>query len=120
MQRGVFKPFVLIEAVMADLIPLHPHQFHNNPPVALLCIHCNVGPTLVFQCYGCDRHYCGRCVWMHGRPWLADEVAEDEALADEVAEGLHSLWWGMTQKVASRIAADPLGAACRHTRQCVE
>ena len=120
MQRGVFETFVLIEAVMAGPTALQPHQFHNHPPVALHCIHCNVGPTLVFQCYNCGRHYCGRCVWMHGGPRLADGVAEDEALADEVAEGMHSLWWGMAQKVASRIAADPSGAACRHIRQCVE
>ena len=45
---------------------------------------------------------------------------DDAELADEVAEGMHALWWGIAQKVASKTASDPARAAVENTRQCVE
>lgn len=105
---------------MAGPLPLQPHQYTNHPPVALHCLSCNVGPTLVFQCYNCDRGYCGRCVWKHGGPDERLGIAEDESLADDVSEGMHALWWRLAQRVASETAADPSGAAHYRHRQCLD
>ena len=114
--KGLIKQCVFVKADMA--IPLQPRQHHNHHPIALHCDHCNV-PAFVFRCYNCEGNYCGRCVWKHGAN-LTFELDDDAELADEVAEGMHALWWGIAQKVASKTASDPARAAVENTRQCVE
>ena len=85
--------------------------------VAGHCHVCNVD-FLVWPCYACGGRFCGRCIFQH------QDVAgvnlrmmdEDRVDPNEVAEGMHNLFWRFWLRVVYALAADPAYAAFQYGR----
>ena len=80
-------------------------------PVGVYCDVCDTN-LLVWRCYNCGGQYCGRCIFRHrrvGHLSVADMDA-DRVDANEVAEGMHALYFGFYQRLLPEMASDPADA----------
>ena len=87
------------------------------PAVAVHCDVCNVD-LQVWPCYNCGSRFCGRCVFQHQDVAGVNLLMMDEGRVDpnEVAEGMHNLFWRFWLKVGYDSAADPAWAAWYYGR----
>ena len=67
---------------------------HGYRPVGVYCEVCDMN-LLTWRCYCCGGLYCGRCIFMHRDvPGLTlEEMDAGIVSANEVAEGMHCLWF---------------------------
>ena len=86
-------------------------------PVGVYCETCDMN-LLVWRCYACGGQYCGRCIFRHrtiGSLTLGD-VDAGWADANEVAEGMHAIYYGYYLRLGSEMASDPAGIAAFYCR----
>ena len=80
-------------------------------PVGVYCDVCDTN-LLTWRCYTCGGLFCVRCIFMH-RDVPGVTLAEVDAglvPANEVAEGMHCLWFRFFERMSSRMASDPAEA----------
>ena len=88
------------------------------PPVAVRCDVCD-RDVMTWRCYRCGGTYCGYCIFRHGPLAGAVTLAEVEdgrVDPDELAEGMHALWWRLYQRLASEMASYPAFCAMHALR----
>ena len=81
-------------------------------PVGVYCDVCDTN-LLTWRCYSCGGLYCGRCIFMHSPVPGVTFARYDAGLEDanEVAEGMHCLWFRGFERLRSLMACDPAAAA---------
>ena len=85
-------------------------------PVGVYCEICDTN-LLTWRCYNCGGLYCGRCIFAHHDVpgvTVADMDA-DIVPANEVAEGMHCLWFRFFLRLRDLMASDPAEANARYS-----
>ena len=98
------KYFVCSLLTMAFVGPVQ--NMFGYRPVGVFCEVCNED-ALVWQCMNCGGSLCGRCVFQHREvPGLAlADINADRVDANEVAEGMFTLWNRFFERLTSTQAA---------------
>ena len=80
-------------------------------PVGVYCDVCGTN-LLTWRCYCCGALFCGRCIFTHGDVQGVTLAEIDAGLvpANEVAEGMHCLWFRFVERMRSMMASDPAAA----------
>ena len=104
-----------VSSAMAFVGPVqNPHGYR---PVGVFCDVCNMS-VLVWDCYNCGGMYCGRCIFRHRIVGgiTVDDVDAGRVSANEVAEGMHAIYFRFFQRLGSEMASDPADANDMYSR----
>ena len=87
-------------------------------PVGVYCDVCDTN-LLTWRCYSCGGLFCGRCIFMHCNVHAVTIADVDAGLVDanEVAEGMHCLWFENFERLSSLMACCPADANAAFSRR---
>ena len=111
--RLALNPFCF--SAMAFVGPVQWPQGYR--PVGVYCEVCDTN-LLTWRCYNCGGLYCGQCLFQHRLVpgYTQADVEADGGFANEVAEGMHCLYYRYWLRLSSEMALDPAEAAFLYSR----